>query len=169
MSYASASVITSASSPSITALACPPDPPCDFLIVTVWPVFAFEYLTNAALNSWYNSRVGSYDTFNSVCAQADVPNAASAAPKTSAPTIPFRVVIHDSDLKRHLRAEDECVLAAIGSASLEPRPTARTTLDRRIELSLPNGRAHRGPDARMGRPGKKKARKRSASRAFELA
>ena len=35
----------------MTARACAPEPPCDCWIVTAWPVFAFQYLTNAALNS----------------------------------------------------------------------------------------------------------------------
>ena len=49
MSPASASVTTSASRPSITARACLPEPPCDCLIVTVSPVFAFQYLAKAVL------------------------------------------------------------------------------------------------------------------------
>ena len=52
----------------MTARAWPPEPPCDCLIVTVWPLFAFQYLMKAALKSWYSSRVGSYETFSSVCA-----------------------------------------------------------------------------------------------------
>ena len=43
---------TSASNPSITARACLPDPPCDWSIVTSWPVFCFQYSANDALNSW---------------------------------------------------------------------------------------------------------------------
>ena len=66
MSYASASVTTSASRPSITPRACPPDPPCDCFTVMVWPVFAFQYLVNAALKSWYSSRVGSYEALRRV-------------------------------------------------------------------------------------------------------
>src|SRR6476619_1489159 len=56
----------SACSPSMTARACLPDPPCDWLTVTAWPVLAFQAAVNAAFTSWYNSRVGSYDTFSSV-------------------------------------------------------------------------------------------------------
>ena len=73
MSYASASVTTSASSPSITARACAPEPPCDCLISTSCPVRRFHSWANAALMSLYSSRVGSYDTLSSVtfsCAAA---------------------------------------------------------------------------------------------------
>ncbi len=59
MSYARASVTTSASSPSITARACLPEPPCDWLIATFSPLFPFQYFAKAALKSWYSSRVGS--------------------------------------------------------------------------------------------------------------
>ena len=59
MSYASARVTTSACKPSITARACLPEPPCDCLMTTSTPVLAFQYLLNAALKSWYSSRVGS--------------------------------------------------------------------------------------------------------------
>ena len=51
ISYASARVTTSASSPSITARAWPPEPPCDWRIDTVFPVFACQYLMKAALKS----------------------------------------------------------------------------------------------------------------------
>src|ERR1035441_2409527 len=40
MSPESASVTTSASRPSMTDRACLPEPPCDWLIVTFWPVLA---------------------------------------------------------------------------------------------------------------------------------
>src|SRR5207247_7451506 len=49
MSYAKASVTTSASSPSITARACLLDPPCDCWISTVCPDLAFQYFAKAAL------------------------------------------------------------------------------------------------------------------------
>src|SRR5882724_4833982 len=49
MSAASARVTTSAESPSMTERACLPDPPCDWLILTSWPVLAFQYFANAAL------------------------------------------------------------------------------------------------------------------------
>ncbi len=42
MSYASASVTTSASRPSMTVRACLPEPPCDCLMVTFSPVFACQ-------------------------------------------------------------------------------------------------------------------------------
>jgi len=48
-SPASASVTTSASMPSMTELACLPEPPCDCLMLTSWPALAFQYLANAAL------------------------------------------------------------------------------------------------------------------------
>ena len=80
MSYARARVTTSASSPSITARACPPEPACDCLMLIVCPVFPFQYLTNAALKSWYSSRVGSYETLSSDWAAAVVPSAASVTP-----------------------------------------------------------------------------------------
>ena len=49
MSAASASVTTSACRPSITERAWAPDPPWDCLMTTSSPVFAFQYLANAAL------------------------------------------------------------------------------------------------------------------------
>ncbi len=49
MSWASASVTTSAWRPSMTERACLPEPPCDCLTVTVSPVLAFQYFANAAL------------------------------------------------------------------------------------------------------------------------
>ena len=51
MSNASASVTTSASSPSMTARAWLPEPPCEARMVTVCPVLLFQYFSNAALNS----------------------------------------------------------------------------------------------------------------------
>ena len=44
MSSASASVTTSASSPSMTERACLPEPPCDCLMVTSWPVLRLPVL-----------------------------------------------------------------------------------------------------------------------------
>jgi len=44
-------VTTSASSPSITARACFPEPPWDCSIVTVWPVFAFQAAAKAVFTS----------------------------------------------------------------------------------------------------------------------
>src|SRR3569833_1746307 len=58
MYAASASVTTSPGRPSMTARAWRPDPPCDWLMRTVWPVLAFQYFTNAVLKDSYNSRVG---------------------------------------------------------------------------------------------------------------
>ena len=49
MSAASASVTTSACSPSMTDLAWAPDPPCDCLMTTSSPVFSFQCLAKAAL------------------------------------------------------------------------------------------------------------------------
>jgi hypothetical protein len=40
-------------------------------MVTSWPVLAFQYLLKAALNSTYNSRVGSYETFNKLTLWAE--------------------------------------------------------------------------------------------------
>jgi hypothetical protein len=59
MSPASASVTTSAESPSMTERACLPEPPCDCLIETSAPVVAFQWSANSALYSAYSSRVGS--------------------------------------------------------------------------------------------------------------
>src|SRR5689334_9613363 len=84
MSYASASVTTSAPRPSITERACLPEPPWDCRTVTSWPVFPFQYPANALLYSSYSSRVGSYDTLSSVtglgapCAAAGTAAAARA-------------------------------------------------------------------------------------------
>src|SRR5438045_625775 len=69
--------------------ACLPEPPCDCLMVTSWPVLPFQYLAKAWLNSTYNSRVGSYDTLSSVtgalaaccCANAPVATPAPARVK----------------------------------------------------------------------------------------
>ena len=36
----------------MTARACLPEPPCDWLMVTSCPVFAFQSLAKAALISW---------------------------------------------------------------------------------------------------------------------
>ena len=33
----------------MTERACLPEPPCDWLTCTSWPVFAFQYLAKAAL------------------------------------------------------------------------------------------------------------------------
>jgi hypothetical protein len=46
-----ASVTTSASSPSMTARACLPEPLWDCLMVTLSPVLACQYLAKAALKS----------------------------------------------------------------------------------------------------------------------
>jgi hypothetical protein len=51
MSWPSASVTTSASSPSITARACRPDPPCDMRICTASRVAARRAAAKAALTS----------------------------------------------------------------------------------------------------------------------
>src|SRR4051812_440911 len=56
--------MTSAFKPSITERACAPDPPCDCSIVTSWPCSSNQCCANCLLNSAYNSRVGSYETFN---------------------------------------------------------------------------------------------------------
>ena len=61
---------TSAASPSITERAWRPEPPCDWLIFTVSPVFFFQYSANDLLKSTYSSRVGSYDTLSSVTSPA---------------------------------------------------------------------------------------------------
>src|ERR1017187_9906962 len=66
MTPESASVTTSASRPSMTDRACLPEPPCDWLIVTFWPVLAAQAFANAALISSYSSRVGSYETLRRV-------------------------------------------------------------------------------------------------------
>jgi hypothetical protein len=59
MSDCSASVTTSASSPSITALAWAPEPPWLARTVTSLPVAAFQALAKAGLIAAYSSRVGS--------------------------------------------------------------------------------------------------------------
>ena len=69
-SAASASVTTSAARPSMTERAWRPEPPCDWLTLTVSPVFFFQYSANALLKSVYSSRVGSYDTLSSVTSAA---------------------------------------------------------------------------------------------------
>ena len=61
----------------MTERAWRPEPPCDWLILTVSPVFFFQYSANDLLKSMYSSRVGSYDTLSSVtsaaCATVAVP------------------------------------------------------------------------------------------------
>src|SRR5690348_1731365 len=47
ISYANASVTTSAGRPSMTDRACLPEPPWDCLMVNLSPVFALQYLMNA--------------------------------------------------------------------------------------------------------------------------
>src|ERR1035438_6495448 len=42
---------SSASGPSVTDRACLPEPPCDWLIVTFWPVLAAQAFANAAFTS----------------------------------------------------------------------------------------------------------------------
>ena len=71
----------------MTARACLPEPPCDWLMVTAWPVFAFQDVANAALKSWYSSRVGSYETLSSVTAAcaARAPRPAGRMPARSRP------------------------------------------------------------------------------------
>src|SRR5678816_531380 len=83
MSAARASVTTSASRPSITERACLPDPPCDERILTFSPVCCFHLAANAWLTSWYNSRVGSYETFSSSTSLAMAPPAANAMDRPS--------------------------------------------------------------------------------------
>ena len=51
MSPASASVTTSAGSPSMTARAWRPEPPCDWLMRTSWPVVCFQCFAKATLMS----------------------------------------------------------------------------------------------------------------------
>ena len=63
----------------MTARTCLPEPPCDWLTVTSWPVFAFQAVANAVFTSWYSSRVGSYDTFSS--------DTGDAASSTATPTV----------------------------------------------------------------------------------
>ena len=54
----------------MTERAWRPEPPCDWLIFTVSPVFFFQYSANDLLKSTYSSRVGSYDTLSSVTSAA---------------------------------------------------------------------------------------------------
>ena len=54
----------------MTERAWRPEPPCDWLILTVSPVFFFQYSANDLLKSAYSSRVGSYDTLSSVTSAA---------------------------------------------------------------------------------------------------
>ena len=74
----------------MTERACLPEPPCDWLIFTSWPVLPFQYFANAALKSTYSSRVGSYDTLSSVtesaaCAVRRRPVTATIAASAAAP------------------------------------------------------------------------------------
>ena len=50
----------------MTDRACLPEPPCDWLMVTFWPVLAAQAFANAAFTSSYSSRVGSYETLRRV-------------------------------------------------------------------------------------------------------
>ena len=54
----------------MTERAWRPEPPCDWLILTVSPVFFFQYSAKDLLKSTYSSRVGSYDTLSSVTSAA---------------------------------------------------------------------------------------------------
>ena len=54
----------------MTERAWRPEPPCDWLILTVSPVFFFQYSANDLLKSVYSSRVGSYETLSSVTSAA---------------------------------------------------------------------------------------------------
>ena len=51
-SDATASVTTSASSPLMTARASTPEAPLVCVMVTSWPLFAFQYFAKAALYAW---------------------------------------------------------------------------------------------------------------------
>src|SRR4030095_2064973 len=57
MSWANASVPTSASSPSMTARAWRPEPPCDCLIATACPLGDCHWATNALLRCSDSVRV----------------------------------------------------------------------------------------------------------------
>src|SRR5688572_9241045 len=85
----------------MTARAWPPDPPCACFTLTVWPVFAFQYLMNAALKSWYSSRVGSYDVLRRLCAAAVAAAAESAAPTRATRRSDVNAVIEVSSSSRH--------------------------------------------------------------------
>ena len=62
----------------MTERACRPEPPCDCLMVTVSPVFFFQYALKDLLKSTYSSRVGSYDTLSKVTSAACARLAAAA-------------------------------------------------------------------------------------------
>ena len=83
MSYASASVTTSASRPSITLRACLPDPPWDCLMTIFSPVLACHCRAKSALISLYSSRVGSYETLRSVTSARAAGAAAIAAERSN--------------------------------------------------------------------------------------
>jgi len=84
MSGAVASETTSASSPSITARAWRPAPPCDISMVSGAPPPPVHDATNIGLISAYSSRVGSYDTFRmrSGAAAAAEPSPGAATPRS---------------------------------------------------------------------------------------
>src|SRR5882724_10445517 len=64
----------------MTERACLPDPPCDWLTVTLWPVCCCHFCAKALLMSTYSSRVGSYETLRSLTCARAVPPAASMTP-----------------------------------------------------------------------------------------
>ena len=96
MSYDIASVTRSASRPSITARACLPEPPCDWLTVSVCPVLLCQCLAKAVLTSWYSSRVGSYETLSSFRPAGAPPPRLHCAANSSRLASPARVTISSS-------------------------------------------------------------------------
>src|SRR5690606_10974380 len=96
----------SASRPSMTDLACLPDPPWDWRIRTSTPDFSLYALANAASTSRYSSRVGSYETFSSVredCACAGKPSTKAAASVASAIQVFFL-----ANMLRHSHIHVQC-------------------------------------------------------------
>src|SRR5262245_3478581 len=117
-----ASVVTSASRPSMTARDCVLEPPCDCLIDSVSPGCSFWYLAvKAAFMSRHSSRVGSYETFSSVISRANAA-ATSARPATNvaaAMRIDLRRFISVSSARRKPRR-------APGSRAVARRCAARS-------------------------------------------
>src|SRR5437773_10347368 len=105
----------------MTERACFPEPPCDWLTVTASPAFAFQCFANAWLNSWYSSRVGSYETLSSVtsapAARAGATPGEAAASSSSAARIPsVPMALMSIPLERDLEAiEEHHLVRPIGS------------------------------------------------------
>src|SRR6185295_1099710 len=109
----------------MTARDCLLEPPWDCWTSTALPLFCRQYLLNAALKSWYSSRVGSYETLSSVRSAAEAEPASPARATAAARFLMKAFMIPFPRLETDLRTKEESVLGlAVGAsrrAALEGR------------------------------------------------